>query len=68
VEERVFLAQVAQMIVGYFGSNLVDMESIANKRTRERRGRKKQIANEDSIQRTHAICFSMFGFEEPTPH
>jgi hypothetical protein len=68
VEERVFLAQVAQMIAGYFGSNLVDMESIANKRTRERRGRKKQIANEDSIQRTHAIYFSMFGFEEPTPH
>ena len=68
MEERVFLAQVAQMIAGYFGSNLVDMEPIANKRTRERRGRKKQIANEDSIQRTHAIYFLMFGFEEPTPH
>jgi hypothetical protein len=40
------------MIVDYFGSNLIDMESIASKRTKERRERKKQITSEDQTQRT----------------
>jgi flagellar biogenesis protein FliO len=33
----------------------------------ERGERKKQITIEDQTQRTHAICFPMFGFEGPSP-
>jgi hypothetical protein len=47
VEERVLLAQVPQMITDYFGCNLIDMKSSTSEITRERKNRKKQIANED---------------------
>jgi hypothetical protein len=55
------------MVTYYFGSNLIDIESSASKRTRERRERKKKITNEDQTQRTQTICFSRFDSLEPTP-
>jgi hypothetical protein len=46
------------MIVDYFESNLIDMESSI-----KRRERKKQITSEDQTERTHASCFPRFDFE-----